>query len=145
MEAKVSSVTAATEALESENQPLFASQTAAGFGVPGDDSIDDNLNIHQYLVKNPTATFFVRVSGDSMEGAKIFNGDVLVVDRSLTAKDMGIVVAAVNGELMVKRLRKTTRGPELHSDNEAYTPILLGESDDCFIWGLVTGVARKLT
>lgn len=144
MEAKIQSIKRVAQN-DTANQPLYESRTAAGFGVPGDDSIDDSLNLHEYLVKNETATFFVRVTGDSMEGAKIFDGDVLVVDRSPVSKDKDIVVAAVNGELVVKRLRKTTRGVELHSDNDAYAPIPLTDSDECFIWGQVVGVARKLS
>jgi DNA polymerase V len=127
------------------SQPLYASRTAAGFGVPGDDSIDDTLNVNDYLVKNPSATFFVRVSGDSMEGAKIFDGDVLVVDRSRTAKHNSIVIAAVNGEMVVKRLRLTANESLLVSENEHYAPIRLADSDDCFIWGVVTGSARTLS
>ena len=86
METKITTL-AAVDSDNSKNQPLFESRTAAGFGVPGDDSIDDSLNLHDYLVNNETATFFVRVTGDSMEGAKIFDGDVLIVDRSETPKD----------------------------------------------------------
>lgn len=144
MEAKITSVQSSEESTES-SQPLYESRTAAGFGVPGDDTVDDSLNLHNYLVHNETATFFVRVTGDSMEGAKIFDGDVLVVDRSRNPGDMSIVVAAVNGELLVKRLRKTTKGVELHSENKDYAPIPLTDSDDCFIWGQVVGVARKLS
>jgi DNA polymerase V len=124
------------------DQPLYASRTAAGFGVPGDDSIDDTLNVNDYLVKNPSATFFVRVSGDSMEGAKIFDNDVLVVDRSRMAKHNSIVIAAVNGEMVVKRLRLTANGSFLVSENENYEPIPLSDSDDCFIWVVVTGTVR---
>lgn len=128
----------------SGSQPLYSSRTAAGFGVPGDDSIDDTLNIHEYLVRNPSATFFVRVSGDSMEGAKIFDGDVLVVDRSQTATHNSIVIAAINGEMVVKRLSIRGNGPFLMSENEQYAPIALTDSDDCFVWGVVTGSARNL-
>ena len=94
METKITSVKAVEDNAET-SQPLYESRTAAGFGVPGDDTVDDSLNLHNYLVSNETATFFVRVTGDSMEGAKIFDGDVLVVDRSRNPNDMSIVVAAV--------------------------------------------------
>jgi DNA polymerase V len=94
------------------------------------------------MVDNPTATFFVRVQGDSMEGARIFDGDVLVVDRSVPAREHMIVVAAVYGELVVKRLEKTRTGLALISENDNYTPILIDDSEGVFIWGVVTGSAR---
>ena len=144
METKITSVLRAEEQV-ADALPLYASRTAAGFGVPGDDSIDDSLNIHDFLVKNPSATFFVRVSGDSMEGAKIFDGDVLVVDRSQTPKQNSIVIAAVNGEMVVKRLQKRGDSTFLVSENEDYQPVELAESDDCFIWGVVVGSARMIT
>jgi len=125
-------------------QPLYASQPAAGFPSPGDDLVEQPLDLNDLMVDNPTATFFVRVSGDSMEGARIFEGDVLVVDRSIEPKPGLIVVAAVYGELVVKRLQKTQSGPALVSENEEYEPILIDESDGCFIWGVVTGSVRVL-
>lgn len=125
-------------------QPLYASQPAAGFPSPGDDLVEQPLDLNDLLVDNPTATFFVRVSGDSMEGARIFDGDVLVVDRSIEAKSGLIVVAAVYGELVVKRLQKIESGLALVSENENYGPILVDEDDGCFIWGVVTGSARVI-
>lgn len=77
-----------------------------------------------------------------MEGAKIFSGDVLVIDRSIEAKPGMIVVAAVYGELVVKRLQKTSTGLALLSENEEYAPIVIDDIDGCFIWGVVTGSAR---
>jgi DNA polymerase V len=125
-------------------QPLYTSQPAAGFPSPGDDLVEQPLDLNDLMVDNPTATFFVRVSGDSMEGARIFEGDVLVVDRSIEAKSGLIVVAAVYGELVVKRLQKTNSGLALVSENEDYEPILIDEADGCFIWGVVTGSVRVL-
>lgn len=127
-----------------QSSPLYASQPAAGFPSPGDDLVEQPLDLNDLLVDNPTATFFVRVSGDSMEGARIFDGDVLVVDRSIEAKSGLIVVAAVYGELVVKRLQKTESGLALISENENYEPILIDDTDGCFIWGVVTGSARVL-
>jgi DNA polymerase V len=77
-----------------------------------------------------------------MEGAKIFSGDVLVIDRSIEAEPGMIVLAAVYGELVVKRLQKTATGLALLSENEGYEPILIDDSEGCFIWGVVTGSAR---
>lgn len=126
----------------SQEQPLYASQPAAGFPSPGDDLVERPLDLNDLMIDNPTATFFVRVSGDSMEGAKIFDGDVLVVDRSVEPKHGSIVVAAVYGELVVKRLQKERSGLALISENEEYKPILIDDTEGCFIWGVVTGSAR---
>jgi DNA polymerase V len=123
---------------------VYGSQPAAGFPAPGDDFVEEPLNLHDLLVDNPTATFFVRVSGDSMEGAKIFDGDVLVVDRSVDPQPGRIVVAAVYGELVVKRLRKGQNGFLLMSEQEGYEPILVDAEEGCTIWGVVVGSARVL-
>jgi DNA polymerase V len=127
-----------------QSHPLYSSQPAAGFPSPGDDLVEQPLDLNDLMVENPTATFFVRVSGDSMEGAKIFSGDVLVIDRSLEPKPGMIVVAAVYGELVVKRLQKTATGMALLSEKEGYEPILIDDVEGCFIWGVVTGSARVL-
>lgn len=122
--------------------PFFSSRTSAGFPAPGDDQVENILDINDLVVKNPSSTFFVRVQGDSMEGVGIFSNDVLVVDRSIEAQDGMIVVAAVNGELVVKRL--SVKGSEhlLLSENSAYAPIVIGEDEECFIWGAVVGSVR---
>lgn len=84
--------------------PLFASRVPAGFPSPADDYIDQRLDLNEHLINHPAATFFVRVSGDSMTGASLHDGDLLIVDRALEPVDGRIVIAAVNGELTVKRL-----------------------------------------
>ena len=89
---------------QSYELPLYSCAVSAGFPSPADDHIDQQIDLNTYIVENPAATFFVRVSGDSMEPAGIFDGDILVVDRSLKFKNNRIVVAAVNGELTVKRI-----------------------------------------
>ena len=129
---------------ESSDQkfPLYLSRPAAGFSIPGDDSIESYLNINDFLVDNPSATFFVKVAGDSMEGAKIFSGDILVVDRSVTPISGSIVVATVFGEMVVKRLSVSSKGSFLFSEKEGYEPIVLTDNDDCFIWGVVIGSVR---
>ena len=129
---------------DAEHPLLYASQPAAGFPAPGDDLVEQPLDLNDLLIDNPTATFFVKVSGDSMEGAKIFDGDILVIDRSVEAKAGLIVVAAVYGELVVKRLQKTSTGLALVSENTEYQPILIDDTEGCFIWGVVTGSVRVL-
>ncbi len=123
-------------------RPLYASRPAAGFPAPGDDMVEKPLDLNDLLIDNPDSTFFVRVEGDSMEGAGIFSGDILVVDRSVSACHGHIVVAAVYGEMVVKRLSREAGVPVLISENPAYQPIRLNEADDCFIWGVVTGSVR---
>lgn len=128
---------------QAQSYPLYASQPAAGFPAPGDDMVEQPLDINDYLVDNPEATFYVRVQGDSMEGVGIFSGDILVVDRSLEPKQGAIVVAAVYGELVVKQLQvKVGGGFNLVSAQEGYEPIVVNENDDCTIWGVVTGSVR---
>jgi len=125
-----------------DSAPLFASSPAAGFPAPGDDMVEKSLNVHDLLVKHPASTFFVRVQGDSMEGAGIFSGDVLAVDRSVEPRVGKIVVAAINGELVVKRIGRNGNSLLLLSENDAYAPITVGESEDCFVWGVVVGSVR---
>ena len=121
---------------------LFSSRPAAGFPAPGDDMVEKTLDLNDLLIDNPTVTFFVRVEGDSMEGAGIFSGDVLVVDRSVLPVHGKIVVVAVYGEMVVKRLEKTTTTAKLISEKLGYEPIKIMDNDDCFIWGVVIGSVR---
>lgn len=123
--------------------PLYSSRPAAGFPAPGDDQVERILDINDLVVQNPASTFFVRVEGDSMIGAGIFSNDVLVIDRSKDAKEGVIVVAAVNGEMVVKRLAQTHEGMVLVSENENYEPIVVGEDEDCVVWGVVVGSVRS--
>jgi len=138
----ITAISPAAESTAKQLAPLYQSQPAAGFPSPGDDLVEQPLDLNDLMIDNPTATFFVRVSGDSMEGARIFAGDVLVVDRSIEARAGMIVVAAVYGELVVKRLQKTATGLALCSEQEGYEPILIDDTEGCFIWGVVTGSAR---
>jgi len=122
--------------------PLFSSRPAAGFPAPGDDQIEKMLDINDLVVKNPAATFYVRVQGNSMEEAGIFDNDVLVVDRALEPKNGSIVVAAVFGEMVVKFLEKNSSGTRLISASESYQPIDVSQHDDCYVWGIVVGSVR---
>ncbi len=123
---------------------LYTARPAAGFPAPTDDYSDGQLDLNDLLIDNPHSTFFVKVEGDSMEGAKIFSGDILVVDRAPSPKHNSIVVAAVFGEMVVKRLMVGRDGTFLVSENKTYSPIKLNEAEDCFIWGVVTGLVRVL-
>ena len=123
--------------------PLLVSQVSAGFPSPADDYLDGDLDLHDYLVKKPAATFLVRATGKSMSGIGIFEGDVLVVDRSGKAIDRSIIIACINGDCFVKRLRINTTSMWLEAAHGDYSPILIGEHLDFTIWGVVVGVARK--
>lgn len=124
--------------------PLFLSQVAAGFPSPADDHIEQRLDLNQYMIQHDAATYFVRVKGDSMVDAGIRDNDVLVVDRSITARPGCIVVAVVNGELTVKILGKSQSGqPILTPANTNYTAIEIQEGMSFEVWGVVTGSVRK--
>lgn len=115
----------------------------AGFPSPADDYLETPLNLHELVVKNPAATFFVRVAGDSMLGARIEPDDILVVDRSLTPTSGRIVLAIVNGEFTVKRLKIEGGKMRLQAENPAYPDIAIPEGSDFQVWGVVTYVVHK--
>lgn len=123
--------------------PIFSSLVPAGFPSPADDHLEANLDLNQLLIKHPAATFFVRVSGDSMIGAGIHNNDILVVDRSLEAVHNSIVIAVIDGELTVKRLNLKGRRVILMPDNVNYDPIVIQDTNDLIIWGIVTSVIHQ--
>ncbi len=124
--------------------PLFATRISAGFPSPADDYVEKSLDLNEYLVRHKEATFFLRVQGESMLGAGIHDGDMLIVDRAVKPQDGKVVVAALNGELTVKRLRLGVGEAWLAADNPAYAPIRLTEDLDCIIWGVVTSVIHAL-
>ncbi|MEG3640823.1 transcriptional repressor LexA [Magnetococcus sp. PR-3] len=123
--------------------PLAGSRVAAGFPSPADDFVEAQLDLNQHLVKHPAATFFVRVSGDSMIDAGIHPGDILVVDRALEAESGQIVIAVLDGELTVKRLEKRSNKLFLMPENRAYPPIEVTEEADLVIWGVVTSTVHQ--
>lgn len=124
--------------------PLFLERVSAGFPSPADDYMEDRLDLNRYLVKHPAATFFVRASGDSMRGAGIRSGDILVVDRSLEPGNNSVVIAVINGELTVKRIMKSREKLFLIPENESYRPIEIRDGMDFEVWGVVTTVIHAL-
>lgn len=124
--------------------PLFTSWVQAGFPSPADDWIEDNLDLHQHLVKHPSATYFLRVKGDSMIGSGIHEADLLIVDRSLKPAHNDVIVAALNGEITVKRLFRQGGIVRLDPDNPRFNPILINEDSEFIIWGVVTSVVHNL-
>ena len=123
--------------------PFFESSVAAGIPALADDHVAMRLNLNQHLVKNPTTTFSVRVKGDSMVGATIYDGDLLIVDRSLDPKDSDIAICIVDGEFTVKRLQLQNGAVLLLPENPNYLPIAVDESNDFQIWGIVTHVIHQ--
>lgn len=123
--------------------PFYEARISAGFPSPATDYVENALDLNDLLVTNPPATFFLRVSGDSMIKAGIQDHDILVVDRAVPPKSGRIVIAALNGELTVKRLELTSQGMQLCPDNDRYQPIVITEDMDFHIWGVVTAVIHQ--
>jgi len=125
-------------------QSLFEAKVPAGFPSPAADYEEDKLDLNRYLIKNPAATFFVRVTGYSMMGAGIYSGDLLVVDRSLEPRDKSVVIAVIDGELTVKRIRIGKKKITLEPENENYSVQQITEDTDFQVWGVVTNVIHAL-
>ena len=123
--------------------PLYVGGVSAGFPSPAEDYTDQKLDLNELLIKNPAATFFVRVDGDSMIGAGIHHNDILVVDRSRQAVSNDVVIAALDGELTVKRLVQEHNSARLLAENPAYPSIEISRENGCEIWGVVTSVVHQ--
>jgi DNA polymerase V len=123
--------------------PLYSHKVVAGFPSPADDYIEERLDLNEKLVRNKEATFLLVVQGDSMQKIGIKDGDTLIVDRSLEPKDGKIVIAALDGELTVKRLSMKSTGTWLVPENDDYPPILVREESDIVIWGVVTSAISQ--
>lgn len=124
--------------------PIFASKIQAGFPSPAEDYIEGYLDLNSKFIKHPSATFVLQATGDSMVEAGIFSGDWLLVDRSIEPTDGRIVIAAVNGELTVKRLAQTGGRVQLLAANPQFKPIDITEDIQMVIWGVVTLVLHEL-
>lgn len=124
--------------------PFFAESVAAGFPSPARGDVNGTLDLNELCVRHPAATYFVRARGDSMTGAGIGDGDVLVVDRSLRAQNGDIIIAAVEGAFTVKRLEKQGRRVRLLPENPAYTPIPITPGIPAEFFGVVTHVVKTL-
>jgi DNA polymerase V len=124
--------------------PMFSNRIPAGFPSPADDHVEDRIDLNEMLVRNPPATFFVRVKGNSMMGAGIFDGDTLVVDRSIEAQSGSVVVAVVDGELTVKRLSIKRGKVRLLPENPEFSPIEFRDGQELVVWGVVTNVIHPV-
>ena len=126
--------------------PLALSRVQAGFPSPADEYVEARLDLNELLIRRPAATFFLRVRGDSMTGAGIRDGDLLVVDRAAEPRDGGVVVASIDGQLTVKTLRRPAAGGlRLEAANNGYPPLCFGDGDDAevCVWGVVTAVIHQ--
>ncbi len=111
---------------------------AAGYPSPAQDYFDGRIDLNEHLIKDITSTYVVRVAGDSMEGSGISDGDELIVNRALEPRDGSVVVAVLDGELTVKRLRLTAAGVVLQADNPRYPDIHVPALSELVIWGVAT-------
>ncbi|MDR3476965.1 MAG: translesion error-prone DNA polymerase V autoproteolytic subunit [Gammaproteobacteria bacterium] len=124
--------------------PLYGSKISAGHPSPAEDDIDRHIDLNEHLIKHPTATFFVRASGNSMINAGIHENDILIVDRSLQPQHGKVVIAAVDGQLTVKRLHKENDKLFLMPENPDYSPLEITEENEVYIWGVVTNVIHSV-
>ncbi len=123
--------------------PLFTTAVQAGFPSPAESDVEKTLDLNELLISHPAATFFVRVIGDSMQGAGIFSGDILIVDRSIEPAENKIVVAIVNSEFTVKRLKRKKGRILLAAENPGYPSLEMKEGTDFQVLGVVTYVIHK--
>ena len=130
--------------LSTRELPLFGCPVPAGFPSPADDHLDAPFDLTRHLFRHPASTFLARVSGESMIGAGIHPGDLVAVDRALRARDGSIVVAVVEGEHTIKRLRLRAGQPWLVAENTRYPPVLVNSEVGLVVWGVVTHVIHAL-
>lgn len=123
-----------------EGIPLFEIPVAAGFPSPAADYLQKRIDLNELLIKHPSATFFVKVEGDSMINAFIPPKALLLVDKALNPQNGDVIVAFLNGEFTVKTFSKDESGVMLTPANPAYSPIKITEEMDCRIWGVVSQI-----
>ena len=124
--------------------PLFLSFVRVSFPSPADDYEERPLDLDELVIQHPEATFYVRVSGESMQDAGIDDGDVLVVDRAIDARHNAIIVAILNGKFTVKRLHQEKETTYLVPANAMYKPVRVTEDMNFQVWGVVTYCIRKV-
>lgn len=123
--------------------PLFSHKIAAGFPSPADDYIEGRLSLDEHLVQHREATFFVRAQGNSMVGAGIFDGDLLVVDKSLNPASGDVVIAVIDGDLTVKRLAVSHGKVTLKAENSCFPDIEFKDEQELQVWGVVTSAIKR--
>jgi DNA polymerase V len=123
--------------------PVVDGGIKAGFPSPAQDFLDLSIDLNKELVKNPTSTFYGRVSGDSMQDVGISDGDLLVIDKSLEPRDGKIAVCYIDGEFTVKSIKVERNGVLLMPANDKYSPIRVTEDNDFIVWGIVIHVIKS--
>ncbi len=132
-------------ASESHNKTkVFRESVQAGFPSPAEDFVEEYLDLNEYFIPHPSSTYILRVAGDSMSDIGIYEGDFVVVDRSLDPVNNDIIIASVNGEFTIKRFLKKDNQIILAPENPNYQPIIITPGTELMIWGVVTGVLRKI-
>lgn len=134
-----------TSKVNSLGQWLVTQGISAGFPSPADDFKEIRISLDEELVNNKEATFYARVSGNSMEDAEISDGDLLVIDRSLEPKNNKIAVCFLDGDFTVKRIKKQGGKLYLRPENKKYKEIKINEENELIIWGIVTYVIKKFS
>jgi DNA polymerase V len=124
--------------------PMLSAGISAGFPSPAMDFMDVSIDLNQLMIKHPSATFFGRVQGSSMLDAGISDGDLLVIDRSLSPSNNKIAVCFIDGEFTIKRIQKEVDCCWLLPANEKYKPIKVTNENDFLVWGIVTHVIKKV-
>lgn len=124
--------------------PLYLSRVSAGFPSPADEYMECKLDLNKHLIKNPAATFFMKSVCDSLKESGIFSGDLLIVDRSMNPSNGKIVIAVIEGELLIKQYHKRKDYVILSSDNQLNENIIVNSESDLDIWGVVTSVIKSL-
>ncbi|OGN62385.1 MAG: hypothetical protein A3F09_00805 [Chlamydiae bacterium RIFCSPHIGHO2_12_FULL_49_11] len=123
---------------------LYTSTVAAGFAKPAEEGAEGPLDLNEHLIRHPAATFFVRVEGHSMQGAGIFSGDMLIVDRAKEAKTGAVILAVLGGEFTVKRLVRNGKRVGLQAEHPDFPIVWVHDRDDFAVWGVVTYVIHSL-
>lgn len=132
------------DSLSQQQLNLFNAQIPAGFPSPAEDFLEKRLDLNEYLIKNKSATFLIKVHGDSMIKAGIFDGDILIIDRSEQPANGKIVLGVLNGEFTVKRIEKRKNSLLLMPENDSFSPIEVTSEMEFKIWGVVTFAIHKV-
>ncbi len=125
-------------------QQQVPTANATGFGAAADDYMERGIDLNEQLIRNKPATFFMRVTGNSMINAGISNGDTVIVDRSIKAQSGKIVIAVIDGEMLIRRLEKTLNKMRLIPETAKLSPIDVSEFNDLQIWGVVTYIIKSV-
>lgn len=139
----VAALTPATFDAPELRLPLSVSRVCAGFPSPAEEHVEGRIDLNKELIRHPLSTFFVRVTGDSMTGAGIEDGDLLVVDKAAPVRDGQIIVAIVDGEFCVRRYARSEEGVTLHAANPRYPDLAITGERDFEAWGRVLYIIRK--